>query len=86
MDALYNIIHDHNKNIYQKLDEQIDTFWQCSKTIKHQFEWEAAYHNWGPLNKIFESTPQLIMINAVVVIQKINKSDHQKKFPECTRN
>ncbi|CAM3605372.1 hypothetical protein PALU110988_30250 [Paenibacillus lupini] len=43
MDDLYKIIHDPNKDIYQKLDEQIDAFWQWSKTIKHEFEWETTY-------------------------------------------
>ncbi|WP_201009043.1 HEAT repeat domain-containing protein [Paenibacillus glycanilyticus] len=50
---LYKIIHDPNKDIYQKLDEQIDAFWQWSKTIKHEFEWETTYHNWELLNTIF---------------------------------
>ncbi|MEC0174587.1 HEAT repeat domain-containing protein [Paenibacillus favisporus] len=54
MDDLYKIIHDPNKDIYQKLDEIVDTFWQWSKTIKHVFEWETRYQNWELLNTLFD--------------------------------
>ncbi|MFF2481252.1 HEAT repeat domain-containing protein [Paenibacillus sp. NPDC058071] len=55
MDDLYRIIHDPNKDIYQKLDEQVNEFWQWSKSVKHELEWEASYPNWTILNTIFDS-------------------------------
>ncbi|MGC5323876.1 HEAT repeat domain-containing protein [Brevibacillus sp. SYSU BS000544] len=54
MDDWYKIIHDPSKNIFQKLDEQVDTFWQWSKTIKHEFEWEVSFPNWELIYTIFD--------------------------------
>ncbi|MFB9326193.1 HEAT repeat domain-containing protein [Paenibacillus aurantiacus] len=54
MDDFHTIIHDPNKNVYRKLDEQVDTFWSWSKTVKHEFEWETMYPNWELLKIIFD--------------------------------
>jgi hypothetical protein len=53
MDDWYKVIHDPNKDIFVKLDEQVDAFWHWSKTIKHELEWEASYPSWELLNTIF---------------------------------
>ncbi|TYP73409.1 hypothetical protein BCM02_107393 [Paenibacillus methanolicus] len=54
MEDLYKIIHAPDKDVYQKLDEQVDAFWRWSKTVKQEFEWETMYPNWELLNTIFD--------------------------------
>lgn len=55
MEDWYNIVHDPNKDIYQILDEQVNTFWRWSKTVKQESEWVTLYPNWELLNTIFNS-------------------------------
>lgn len=55
MDDWYKIIQDPAKDIYQKLDEQVDDFWRWSKTIKHELEWEVSFPRWELLNTIFDT-------------------------------
>ncbi|MDI4647907.1 HEAT repeat domain-containing protein [Cohnella hashimotonis] len=55
MDNWYKIIQDPNKDMYQKLDEQVDEFWHWSKSVKQDLEWETNYPHWTILNTIFNS-------------------------------
>jgi len=55
MDDWYEIIHDPNKDIYQKFDEQVDNFRQWSRTIKLEFEWEESFPNWQLIYTIFDT-------------------------------
>jgi len=53
MEDLYRIIHDPSKDLYTQLDEQVDAFWEWSKSQKHEYEWETGYENWTLLYALF---------------------------------
>jgi hypothetical protein len=95
MDDLYRIIHASDKDIYQKLDEQVDEFWQWSKTLKHELEWETSYPNWEMLktffDKLIETTNHLewdqrIVNNLLYIIGRDNECqlliDKITEFPD----
>lgn len=46
MDDLYFVIYDKSKDIYTKIDEQVDEFWKWSKNEKQVKEWETTYEHW----------------------------------------
>ncbi|MCD9024957.1 HEAT repeat domain-containing protein [Cohnella silvisoli] len=50
----YRYIHDSSKSLENKIDEQIDEFWQWSKNQKQIYEWEACYPEWGLINTLLE--------------------------------
>ncbi|WP_442601809.1 hypothetical protein [Paenibacillus sp. KN14-4R] len=60
MDELYFKIHDNSKDIYTKIDEQVDEFWKWSKNEKQVKEWEANYESWtliySLISKLIETT------------------------------
>ncbi|TXK80681.1 HEAT repeat domain-containing protein [Paenibacillus sp. N3.4] len=60
MEELYFIIHDNSKDIYTKIDEQIDKFWKWSKNQKQVKEWEPNYELWTLIytliSKLFENS------------------------------
>ncbi|NGZ77699.1 HEAT repeat domain-containing protein [Saccharibacillus alkalitolerans] len=47
------IIHDSSKDIYTKLDERVNDFWEWSKTQKPEYEWETEYESWAIVNFLF---------------------------------
>jgi len=49
----HRIIHDSSKDIYTKLDELVNDFWEWSKSQKHEYEWETEYDNWTTIHTIF---------------------------------
>jgi len=53
MDDIYRILNDPSKDIYTKLDEQANEFWDWSKSQKQIYEWETNYPNWHLLTTLF---------------------------------
>ncbi|WP_127529478.1 hypothetical protein [Paenibacillus kobensis] len=95
MEDWYSLLHDPEKNIYQKFDEQVDAFWNWSKTTKQVKEWEALYPNWTLLNTIFDfiiettmchSWDQVTINNLLYIIGRDNETEmliHKlAEFPE----
>lgn len=60
MEDLYQVLHDQTKDIFTKVDEQVDDFWRWSKSEEQAMEWETHYPNWSLLitltDTLFETT------------------------------
>ncbi|WP_281886596.1 HEAT repeat domain-containing protein [Paenibacillus sp. YYML68] len=60
MNDHYQIINDPSQEIYKKLDEHINTFWDWSKTQEQKMEWETNYLDWSLIctitERLFETT------------------------------
>ncbi|MDR9856194.1 hypothetical protein RJP21_21560 [Paenibacillus sp. VCA1] len=54
MNEYYRYIHDSTKSLEIKIDEQVDEFWQWSKTQKQVNEWEASYSEWSLINTLLD--------------------------------
>lgn len=79
MEELYKIIYDPVKDIFWKLDEQVDCFWQWSKTIKHELEWEASYPQWILVTTIFDELIESTMVALRSAPMKIKLAQNLKK-------
>ncbi|MEK4356428.1 hypothetical protein NYE48_05115 [Paenibacillus sp. FSL M7-1455] len=60
MDSLYKNYTDPSKDIYLKLDDQTNAFWEWSKNQKQILEWETDYNDWNLIyaltQEIFDTT------------------------------
>jgi hypothetical protein len=60
LEDLYQVLHDQTKDIFTKVDEQVDAFWRWSKSEEQVMEWETNYPNWSLLitltDTLFETT------------------------------